>query len=63
MKKILVGIIKIQFLEFKAIPSAAIVNELKLQRQSLFFLLYFLLKNNCFTEFCYFLSNLNMNQL
>ena len=22
----------------------------------------FLLKNNCFTEFCYFLSNLNMNQ-
>jgi len=26
------------------------------------FLIYFLLKDNCFTEFCYFLSNLNMNQ-
>ena len=25
-------------------------------------LLFFLLKNNCFTEFCCFLSNLNMNQ-
>ena len=24
--------------------------------------IYFLLKGNCFTEFCYFLSNLNMNQ-
>ena len=23
---------------------------------------YFLLKDNCFTEFCYFLSNLNINQ-
>ena len=29
---------------------------------SLFFLIYFLLKDNCFTEFCCFLSNLNMNQ-
>ena len=28
----------------------------------LFFLIYFLLKDNCFTEFCCFLSNLNMNQ-
>ena len=55
MKNILVGIIKTQFPEFKDIPSAAIVSELKLQRQSLFFLLYFLLKKNCFTEFCYFL--------
>ena len=27
-----------------------------------FFLIYFLLKDNCFTEFCCFLSNLNMNQ-
>ena len=42
MKKILVGIIKIQFLEFKAIPSAAIVKELKLQRQSLFFTLFYI---------------------
>ena len=25
-------------------------------------LIYFLLKDNCFTEFCCFLSNLNMNQ-
>ena len=25
-------------------------------------LIYFLLKDNCFTEFCHFLSNLNMNQ-
>ena len=25
-------------------------------------LIYFLLKDNCSTEFCYFLSNLNMNQ-
>ena len=24
-------------------------------------LIYFLLKDNCFTEFCCFLSNLNMN--
>ena len=29
---------------------------------SLFFLIYFLLKDNCFIEFCCFLSNLNMNQ-
>ena len=29
---------------------------------SFFFNLYFLLKDNCFTEFCCFLSNLNMNQ-
>ena len=28
-----------------------------------FFLSYFLLKANGFTEFCCFLSNLNMNQL
>ena len=28
-----------------------------------FFLIYFLLKDNCFTEFCYFLSNLNMNAM
>ena len=29
----------------------------------LFFkLIYFFLKDNCFTEFCCFLSNLNMNQ-
>ena len=28
-----------------------------------FFLIYFLLKDNGFTEFCCFLSNLNMNQL
>ena len=28
----------------------------------LFFFLYFLLKDNCFTEFCCFLSSLNMNQ-
>ena len=27
-----------------------------------FFSFYFLLKDNCFTEFCCFLSNLNMNQ-
>ena len=27
-----------------------------------FSFLYFLLKENCFTEFCCFLSNLNMNQ-
>ena len=27
-----------------------------------FFLIYFLLKYNCFTEFCCFLSNLDMNQ-
>ena len=27
-----------------------------------FFLIFFLLKDNCFTELCYFLSNLNMNQ-
>ena len=27
-----------------------------------FKLIYFLLKDNCFTEFCCFLSNLNMNQ-
>ena len=27
-----------------------------------FLLIYFLLKDNCFTEFCCFLSNLNMNQ-
>ena len=27
-----------------------------------FFLIYFLLKDNCFTEFCCFQSNLNMNQ-
>ena len=26
-----------------------------------FFTIYFLLKDNCFTEFCCFLSNLNMN--
>ena len=26
-----------------------------------FFLVYFLLKDNCFTKFCCFLSNLNMN--
>ena len=25
-------------------------------------LIYFLLKGNCFTEFCCFLSNLSMNQ-
>ena len=24
--------------------------------------IYFLMKDNCFTEFCCFLSNLNMNQ-
>ena len=29
-------------------------------RQILFF--FFVLKDNCFTEFCYFLSNLNTNQ-
>lgn len=34
------GIIKTQFLEFKAVPPAAIVNELWLQ-DNLFFLLYF----------------------
>ena len=28
-----------------------------------FKLIYFLLKDNCFTEFCCFLSNLNMNNL
>ena len=28
----------------------------------IFFFLFFLLKGNCFTEFCCFLSNLNMNQ-
>ena len=28
----------------------------------LFLLTYFLLKDNCFIEFCCFLSNLNMNQ-
>ena len=28
----------------------------------LFSLINFLLKDNCFTEFCFFLSNLNMNQ-
>ena len=27
-----------------------------------FFKFIFLLKNNCFTEFCFFFSNLNMNQ-
>ena len=27
-----------------------------------YFLIYFLLKDNCFTEFCCFVSNLNMNQ-
>ena len=27
-----------------------------------FFLIYFLLKDNCYTEFCCFLLNLNMNQ-
>ena len=27
-----------------------------------FFLIYFLLKDNCFAEFCCFLSNLKMNQ-
>ena len=27
-----------------------------------FFLFIFLLKDNCFTEFCGFLSNLNMNR-
>ena len=26
------------------------------------FIINFLLKDNCFTEFCCFLSNLNMNQ-
>ena len=32
-------------------------------RSRLFFLIYFfLLKDNCFTEFCCFLSNLNMSQ-
>ena len=35
------GIIIIQFLEFKAVPSAAIVNELWLQRQSVFLLYLF----------------------
>ena len=31
--------------------------------QFLFFKFFnFLLKDNCFIEFCYFLSNLNMNQ-
>ena len=29
---------------------------------SFFFLNYFLLKDNCFTEFCCFLSSLNMNK-
>ena len=29
---------------------------------AVFFLFIFLLKGNCFTEFCYFLSNINMNQ-
>ena len=34
-----------------------------LQLISIFYnLIYFLLKDNCFTEFCYFLSNLNINQ-
>ena len=28
----------------------------------LIYLIYFLFKDNCFTEFCYLLSNLNMNQ-
>ena len=27
-----------------------------------YFFIHFLLKDNCFTEFCYFLSNLNINQ-
>ena len=33
-----------------------------LHGRSLFFLNYFLLKDNCFAEFCCFLSNLKMNQ-
>ena len=30
--------------------------------QMLFFLIFFCMKDNCFTELCCFLSNLNMNQ-
>ena len=40
----------------KAIRNAYICSTLS------FFLIYFLLKKNCFTELCYFLLNLNMNQ-
>ena len=32
------------------------------QMYSFFFLFFFLMKDNCLTEFCCFLSNLNMNQ-
>ena len=32
------------------------------ENKFLFFLIYFLLKDDCFTEFCCFLSNLNMNR-
>ena len=39
--------------QFKSINSSVL---------SFFFSFYFLLKDNCFTEFCCFLSNLNMNQ-
>ena len=33
-----------------------------IQTEKSIFFIYFLLKDNCFTEFCCFLSNLNMNQ-
>ena len=33
-----------------------------LEGKNLYFNLFFLLKDSCFTEFCHFLSNLNMNQ-
>ena len=45
-----------------------LVAQLKLHKISLetrcafFLLIYFLLQNICFTEFCHFLSNLNTNQ-
>ena len=33
-----------------------------LGKSGVFYFFIFLLKDNCFTEFCFFLSNFNMNQ-
>ena len=53
--------------QIRSLPSGNIQNNdhaiyLQCTMKSTTFLIYFLLKNNCFTEFCGFMSNLNMNQ-
>ena len=44
------------------LPEITILLSLVFNIPLLFFLFIFLLKDNCFTEFCCFLSNLSMNQ-